>query len=79
MRLFHQGDRGAAVRDVQDRLARLDHPFHPDVPGEFGEGTFTAVSRFQNERGLPVDGIVGPETGPDASSPQEHLVSGILR
>jgi N-acetylmuramoyl-L-alanine amidase len=28
----------------------------------FAEGTFAAVSRFQADRGLPVDGIVGPET-----------------
>lgn len=62
MRLYHQGDRGEPVRDVQDRLSSLDHPVLPDEPGVFGEGTVIAVSRFQQERGLPVDGIVGPET-----------------
>ena len=62
MRLYHQGDRGEPVRDVQDRLASLDNQVHPDDPGVFGEGTFAAVSQFQAERGLPVDGIVGPET-----------------
>lgn len=34
----------------------------PDDPGVFGEGTASAVAAFQTERGLPVDGIVGPET-----------------
>jgi len=62
VRLFHQGDRGAAVRDIQDRLGALDHGVRPDEPGVFGDGTFTAVSNFQTERGLPNDGIVGPET-----------------
>ena len=62
MRLYHQGDRGEPVRDVQDRLTALDHPVLPDNPGVFAEGTFAAVSRFQADRGLPVDGIVGPET-----------------
>lgn len=61
MRLFHKGDRGAAVRDVQDRLGSIDTPVD-DEPGVFGDGTFAAVARFQEQRGLPVDGIVGPET-----------------
>lgn len=62
MRLYHRGDRGAAVRDVQDRLAALEHSFLPDETGVFGVGTFRAVSDFQSQRGLPVDGIVGPDT-----------------
>lgn len=62
MRLYHRGDRGEPVRDVQDRLALLSHSAVPDDPGVFGEGTVAAVSEFQTERGLPVDGIVGPET-----------------
>ena len=47
---------------MQDRLSALDHPVLPDEPGVFGAGTTAAVSHFQEERGLPVDGIVGPET-----------------
>lgn len=62
MRLYHKGDRGEPVRDVQDRLSALDHSFEPDESGVFGEGTLKAVSNFQSQRGLPVDGIVGPET-----------------
>ncbi|GMQ93367.1 MAG: N-acetylmuramoyl-L-alanine amidase [Acidimicrobiia bacterium] len=62
MRLYHKGDRGEPVRDVQDRLSALDHPCEPDESGVFGESTFEAVSNFQSQRGLPVDGIVGPET-----------------
>ncbi len=62
MRLYHKGDRGEPVRDVQDRLAALDHSTLPDEPGVFGQATSDAVSSFQSRRGLPVDGIVGPET-----------------
>lgn len=40
----------------------LSHSVSPDDPGIFGEGTASAVAAFQAERGLPVDGIVGPET-----------------
>lgn len=62
VRLYHIGDRGEPVRDVQDRLTALDHSTLPDEPGVFGQGTFNAVSDFQSHRGLPADGIVGPET-----------------
>jgi N-acetylmuramoyl-L-alanine amidase len=62
VRLYHQGDRGEPVRDVQDRLTMLNHSVLPDDPGVFGDGTASAVAAFQTERGLPVDGIVGPET-----------------
>ncbi len=62
MRLYHKGDRGEPVRDVQDRLSALDHSVLPDEPGVFEDGTFVAVTGFQTDRGLPVDGIVGPET-----------------
>jgi N-acetylmuramoyl-L-alanine amidase len=62
VRLYHKGDRGEPVRDVQDRLAALNHSTLPDEPGVFGRGTFDAVSSFQSRRGLPADGIVGPET-----------------
>lgn len=62
MRLYHQGDRGEPVLDVQSRLSALGYGVDPDRPGLFGEGTRQAVARFQEVRGLPVDGIVGPET-----------------
>ncbi len=62
MRLYHRGDRGEPVRDVQDRLSALSYEIASDEPGIFGNATFAAVSSFQDERGLPVDGIVGPET-----------------
>ena len=62
MRLYHKGDRGEPVRDVQDRLSALGFDLSSDQPGLFADATYTAISEFQAERGLPVDGIVGPET-----------------
>ncbi|MEN8112837.1 MAG: peptidoglycan-binding protein [Actinomycetota bacterium] len=60
MRLYHSGDRGEPVRDIQRRLTRLGFPVVDD--GEYGAATVEAVMQFQQLRGLPSDGIVGPET-----------------
>src|SRR5688572_8589205 len=61
MRLIRRGDSGPPVVDVQQRLTRaLAEPVEPD--GVFGDATFAAVRKFQRERNLPADGIVGPET-----------------
>ncbi|MEN8237771.1 MAG: peptidoglycan-binding protein [Actinomycetota bacterium] len=62
MRLFHQGDRGEPVRDIQTRLQALGHATDGDDPGVFGEPTRRAVAEFQRSRGLPADGIVGPDS-----------------
>ena len=62
MRLYRFGDSGTAVRDIQDRLSALGYPCSTDPRSEFGEVTQSAVVSFQRLRGLPADGIVGPET-----------------
>lgn len=62
MRLYHKGDRGEPVRDVQDRLSALGFDLGGDGSGQFADGTYQAVSDFQSDRGLPIDGIVGPDT-----------------
>jgi N-acetylmuramoyl-L-alanine amidase len=59
------GATGEAVRDLQLRLARVG--FEPEPPahdpiGHFGEGTASALQRFQEGRGLRPDGVCGPET-----------------
>ncbi len=61
MRLYRIGDSGEPVRDIQDRLSALGFVSH-DPSGEFGESTATAVVAFQKDRGLTVDGVVGPDT-----------------
>jgi N-acetylmuramoyl-L-alanine amidase len=55
------GDVGPEVRDVQRRLCALLIPALAQ-DGVFGAATLDAVRRFQRVRGLPADGIVGPET-----------------
>lgn len=62
MRLYRTGDRGSAVRDIQDRLAALGFEPGGDERAIFAEGTIEAVKAFQKAKGLDVDGIVGPNT-----------------
>lgn len=62
MRLYHLGDQGEPVRDIQGRLHALGHDTGDDPVAFFGPGTAAAVEAFQLTRGLPQDGIVGPET-----------------
>lgn len=61
--IVRRGQRGEAVRDVQDRLLALGYAVAPEERGtEFAASTEDAVREFQQRRGLAVDGIVGPET-----------------
>jgi len=62
VRLYRSGDSGTAVSDIQDRLSALGYQCSADPRSEFGEATRSAVNAFQRRRGLPADGIVGPET-----------------
>jgi N-acetylmuramoyl-L-alanine amidase len=59
--LIQLGSAGAEVEDVQRRLDELGLPADDDR-GVFGERTRSAVRAFQQERGLPADGVVGPDT-----------------
>ena len=56
------GDRGEAIRDLQRRLAAVGIPGAIADAGTYGPDTSEAVRRFQEERGLHVDGICGRET-----------------
>jgi N-acetylmuramoyl-L-alanine amidase len=63
VRIIHAGDRGRAVRDVQRRLLALGHRVAADeLAGRFGRSTDEAVRAFQRSRGLPADGMIGPDT-----------------
>lgn len=59
--LIREGDRSPEVTDVQARLRGLGYRIE-DEPGSFGAGTTAAVRSFQQNRGILVDGIVGPQT-----------------
>lgn len=56
----HRGSKGDAVRQVQQRLK--DRGWRITVDGDFGAKTEAIVKQFQGEKGLDVDGIVGPAT-----------------
>lgn len=54
------GDRGEAVRSLQEQLSRLGFDLAADTA--FGPKTRAAVQGFQARAGLTADGIVGPFT-----------------
>lgn len=67
--MLRRGDSGAAVAEVHARLAHLglcpltdDPPGADHDPGLFDDALDRAVRTFQQERGITVDGLVGPDT-----------------
>lgn len=60
-KLIREGDRSNEVVDVQSRLRALGYKID-DEPGSFRASTVAAVRAFQQDRGILVDGIVGPHT-----------------
>ncbi|MFA7323066.1 MAG: peptidoglycan-binding protein [Candidatus Nanopelagicales bacterium] len=59
--MHRRGDTGAAVAEVRARLAHLGY-IESTQSEEFDDELDRAVRTFQQERGLTVDGIVGPDT-----------------
>lgn len=62
--LLRRGDTGPEVADVRERLVRLRliEAVASDDEGAFDDALEHAVRTFQQQRGIPVDGIVGPQT-----------------
>ncbi|SEM10672.1 Peptidoglycan-binding (PGRP) domain of peptidoglycan hydrolases-containing protein [Pseudoxanthomonas sp. GM95] len=64
--VLKQGEGGAAVQAMQEKLAGLGatgadgKPLVPDA--DFGKNTRHAVEEFQRQQGLEVDGKAGPKT-----------------
>ena len=58
--VLRQGSNGGAVKILQIGLNGIGYGLVGD--GVFGPATDKAVRRFQSDRGLSVDGIVGPKT-----------------
>lgn len=54
------GSQGADVRTCQTCLN--DHGYAVAVDGDFGKGTAAVVKRFQADRGMGADGVVGRQT-----------------
>jgi N-acetylmuramoyl-L-alanine amidase len=60
-----RGVRGPAVAEIRDKLAvigLLSTPTGPLDEAEFDEACDRAVRHFQQQRGITVDGVVGPQT-----------------
>lgn len=55
------GDGGEDVRSLQRQLTDLRYYAGP-ITGDFGELTDAAVRRFQRDKNLPIDGMVGSRT-----------------
>ena len=58
---LQSGSTGEAVRELQIALQETGNDPGP-IDGVFGSQTEAAVKAFQAERGITVDGIVGPIT-----------------
>lgn len=75
-----QGDRGPEVTSLQQRLKELGY-FKTNVTGYFGSVTERAVTRFQQDKGLEPDGVVGTKTqaslGNQASSSEDEQSSSL--
>ena len=59
--VIRSGAMGESVVKLQERLKELGY-YTGTVDGQFGPGTRTAVTAFQEQNGLTPDGIVGPAT-----------------
>ena len=58
---YQTGSTGANVFEIQSLLTQRGYSPGP-VDGSFGPQTKPAVQRFQSDRGITIDGIVGPVT-----------------
>ena len=64
MQLLRRGDVGTDVAEIRSTLTRLGllPPTDPQAPPVFDQQVEHAVRAFQQQRGLIIDGIVGPAT-----------------
>ena len=61
--LLRVGSKGDEVKRLQSKLIMLGYSVGSDgADGDYGDNTYNAVVQFQEDCGLEVDGIVGPQT-----------------
>ena len=61
--VLRKGDKGEAVKEVQERLITAGYDLGRwGADGDFGAKTKAAVKKFQREKKITVDGVVGPQT-----------------
>ena len=58
---YHQGDQGQEIAAIQAQLNSLGYNVG-SIDGDFGEATATAIGKFQRDRGLETDGVIGMDT-----------------
>lgn len=58
---FERGDDGQEVLSIQKRLVELNYTVSK-LDGDFGPETEAAIKKFQADRGLEIDGVIGPQT-----------------
>lgn len=59
--IIQRGAFGDDVIELQARLQYLSY-YNGKIDGKFGYGTYWALRNFQEQYGLPVDGVAGNET-----------------
>lgn len=60
---LEKGDKGDAVKELQNMLIKCGYSCgDAGADGDFGNGTLSAVKKFQKDNKLTVDGIVGEKT-----------------
>lgn len=63
MPTIRRRSKGSAVMEAQERLMALGYALEKfGADGQFGAETLEAVKAFQGDKGLKVDGIIGPLT-----------------
>lgn len=60
--VLRKGDKGEAVKKLQEALAQRGYLRKAEIDGDFGVITLGAVLAFQFESGLEVDGVAGAYT-----------------
>lgn len=58
---YRQGDQGQDIAAIQAQLNALGYNVG-SADGDFGQATATAIGKFQRDRGLEADGVIGMET-----------------
>ena len=63
LEILRKGSKGAQVKTLQRILVALGYSVGASgVDGDFGNATYNAVIRFQKDRKLAADGVVGKDT-----------------
>jgi hypothetical protein len=69
-RTLATGSTGHDVRVLQSWLDKMG--FHTDIDGAFGRHTRSALRRFEQAKGLPINGVLSP---PDATAMRQAMAA----